>query len=66
MEQVEAAEAKMGATKDALLDYVESRETLDADEYRRLVAQSEKSRGGVHESNFGIRTVGAIASFDSG
>jgi len=43
MEQVEAAEAKMSAAKDALLDYVESRETLDADEYRRLVARVKRA-----------------------
>jgi hypothetical protein len=38
MEEVEAAEAKMNATKDALLNYIEGRETIDRDRHRRLVA----------------------------
>lgn len=40
---VEAAEAKMNNAKDALLRYVQSRETLDRDHYRRLVAQVKKA-----------------------
>lgn len=43
MEQAEAAEAKMNNAKDALLNYVESRETLDGDLYRRLVARVKKA-----------------------
>lgn len=43
MEQVEAAEAKMNAAKEALLHYVESRKALDRDLYRRLVAHVKKT-----------------------
>lgn len=40
---VEAAEAKMNIAKDALLNYVESRTTLDRDRYSQLVAQVKKA-----------------------
>lgn len=40
---VEAAEAKMNSARDALLNYVESRTTLDRDRYRRLAAQVKKA-----------------------
>jgi len=43
LEEVEAAEAKMNNAKDALLNYVESRKTLDRDRYVRLVAQVKKA-----------------------
>ena len=43
MEEVEAAEAKMNNAKDALLNYVESRKTLDRDHYGRLIAQVKKA-----------------------
>ena len=43
IEEVEAAEAKMNNAKDALLNYVESRKTLDRDRYGRLVAQVKKA-----------------------
>ncbi len=44
MEEVEAAEAKMNAAKDALLDYVEKRKTIDRDHHRRLVARLKKAQ----------------------
>jgi len=44
MEDVEAAEARMNAAKDALLKYVERRKQLDGDEYRRLVAHLKKAQ----------------------
>jgi len=40
---VEAAEAKMNNAKEALLNYVESRKTLDGDHYRRLAARVKKA-----------------------
>lgn len=40
---VEAAEAKMNNARDALLNYVESRTTLDRDRYSQLVAQVKKA-----------------------
>ena len=40
---IEAAEAKMNNARDALLNYVESRKTLDGDHYRRLVAQVKRA-----------------------
>jgi len=43
MEQVEAAEAKMNNAREALLNCVESRKTLDRDRYGRLVAQVKKA-----------------------
>lgn len=42
-ENVEAAEARMNAAKDALLNYVESAETLDHDRYLRLVARVKRA-----------------------
>ncbi len=44
MEEVEAAEAKMNAAKDVLLDYVEKRKTIDRDHHRRLVARLKKAQ----------------------
>jgi hypothetical protein len=47
MEEVEAAEAKMNAAKDALLHYIEEREAIDHDRHRRhrrLVAQLKKAQ----------------------
>jgi hypothetical protein len=44
MEEVEAAEAKMNAAKDALLNYIEEREAIDHDRHRRLVAQLKKAQ----------------------
>jgi len=43
MEEIEAAETKMNNARDALLNYVESRTTLDRDHYGRLVAQVKKA-----------------------
>ena len=42
-EDVEAAETKMNNAKDALLNYVESGNTIHQDQYRRLVAQVKKA-----------------------
>jgi hypothetical protein len=44
MEEVEAAEAKMNAAKDALLKYIEGRESIERDRHRRLVAQLKKAQ----------------------
>lgn len=45
MEEVEAAEAKMNAAKDALLKYVEGGgKTIDRDHHRRLVAKLKKAQ----------------------
>ena len=42
-ENVEAAEAKMNAAKDALLKYVESGDSVDHDHYSRLVARVKRA-----------------------
>ncbi len=44
MEEVEAAEARMNAAKDALLDYVEQRKAIHRDQHRRLVARLKKAQ----------------------
>ena len=44
MEEVEAAEAKMNAVKDELLNYIEGRQAIDRDRHRRLVAQLKKAQ----------------------
>ncbi len=44
MEEVEAAEARMNAAKDALLNYIENGKTIDRDHHRRLVAQLKKAQ----------------------
>lgn len=44
MEEVEAAEAKMNAAKDALLKYIEERQAISHDHHRRLVAQLKKAQ----------------------
>ena len=44
MEEVEAAEARMNSAKDALLNYIEGRKTIDRDLHRRLVAQLKKAQ----------------------
>jgi len=41
--QVEAAEARMNAAREALLSYVEQREGLDPGQYRRLVARVKRA-----------------------
>jgi len=43
-EEVEAAESKMNAAKEALLNYIEGREAIDRDRHRRLVAQLKKAQ----------------------
>ena len=43
MEEVEAAEAKMNAAKNTLLNYIEGREAIDRDRHGRLVAQLKKA-----------------------
>jgi hypothetical protein len=57
MENTEAAEAKMNAAREALLQYVERPGTRDRDEYRRLVARVKKA-----EAEF----MRAQSSFDAG
>jgi hypothetical protein len=42
-EEVESAEAKMNAAKEALLLYVEGGKKVDRDQYRRLVARVKKA-----------------------
>lgn len=44
MEEVEAADAKMNRAKEALLNYIEGRESLARDQHRRLVAQLKKAQ----------------------
>jgi len=44
VEEVEAAEAKMNAAKDALLQYVERQDAIDRDHHRRLVARVKKAQ----------------------
>jgi hypothetical protein len=44
MEEVEAAETRMNAAKDALLNYIESGKAIDRDRHRRLVAQLKKAQ----------------------
>ena len=44
MEEVEAAEARMNAAKDALLNYIESGKAIDRDHHQRLVAQLKKAQ----------------------
>lgn len=43
MEEVEVAEARMNAAKDALLNYIEARESIDRDQYRCLLARVKKT-----------------------
>jgi hypothetical protein len=44
MEEVEAAEAKMNAAKDALLKYIEEQKAIDRNRHRQLVAQLKKAQ----------------------
>jgi len=44
MEEVEAAEAKMNAAKDALLKYIEKRESIDRERHARLLARVKKAQ----------------------
>ena len=44
VEEVEVAEARMNTAKDALLQYVERRDTIDRDHHRRLVARFKKAQ----------------------
>lgn len=44
MEEVEAAEARMNSAKDALLNYIERRKTIDRDLHQRLIAQLKKAQ----------------------
>lgn len=43
IEELEAAEARMSSAREALLSYVERREALDGEQYRRLVARVKKA-----------------------
>ncbi len=42
-EEVAMAEARMAAAKASLLEYVEARQRIDAERYRRLVARVKKT-----------------------
>ncbi len=42
-EEVAMAEARMAAAKAALLEYVEARQRIDGERYRRLVARVKKT-----------------------
>ena len=44
MEDVEAAEARMNKAKDALLKYIERRESIDRDRHARLLAQVKNAQ----------------------
>lgn len=44
MEEVAAAEGKMNSAKDALMNYIEARDSIDRDHHRRLVAQLKKAQ----------------------
>jgi hypothetical protein len=44
MEEVEFAEARMNAAKDALLNHIEARESIDHDRYRRLLAGVKETK----------------------
>lgn len=44
MEEVETAEAKTNAARDALLNYIEGRKAIDRDRHLRLVAQLKKAQ----------------------
>jgi len=44
MEEVEAAEVKMNSARDALLHYIEGRQSIDRDRHRRLVARLQKAQ----------------------
>jgi hypothetical protein len=50
MEEVEAAEAKMNAAKDALLSYIEGRQAIEREPHRRLVAQLKKAQANFLEA----------------
>jgi len=43
IDELETAEARMNSTREALLRYVEQREPLDGEQYRRLVARVKKA-----------------------
>jgi hypothetical protein len=43
IEELEAVEARMSSAREALLSYVERREALDGEQYRRLVARVKKA-----------------------
>ncbi len=42
-EEVESAEAKMNAAKEALLSYIETAKPIDRDQHRRLLARVKKA-----------------------
>lgn len=44
VEEVEAAEARMNATKDILLQYIERQGTIDRNHHQRLVAQLKRAQ----------------------
>ena len=44
VEEVEAAEAKMNSAKEALLNYIERRTTINRDLHQRLVSRLKKAQ----------------------
>ena len=44
-EEVESAEARMNAAREALLSYIERVKKIDRDQYGRLVARVKKAEG---------------------
>jgi len=42
-EDVESAEAKMNAAKEALMSYIEKAKPIDRDQHRRLLARVKKA-----------------------
>ena len=44
VEEVEAAEARMNATKELLLQYIERQGTIDRDDHQRLVARLKRAQ----------------------
>ena len=44
VEEVEAAEARMNATKETLLQYIERQGTIDRDDHQRVVARLKRAQ----------------------
>lgn len=44
MEEIAAAESKLNAAKEALLEYIEARQLIDRDRHSRLVARLKKAQ----------------------
>ncbi len=54
IDEVAAAEARMNAAKDELLNYVEGRKALDPHEYRRLVPRVKRAEAEFLKANSGL------------